>query len=246
MRKEIQELLATDYGKLPEGFRDIVSRILELGLTDTERRELAQDMATSERARAALLLTLMREDPHEIYHPVLVRTLESADRVVASMAAETLIDGKYPSAVDEVLSSRNAVTAMRHDLPRVMLLYAEALPQEKQAVLLEEFIKQVSEIPALEAGRDWFKMVSMILIQDKRLTPILWQTWKEMPRGMDWLYDRLALLDAMATHPDPIFEPAFKQAAKSRDDDIKAIGKTGLHILSEVAAGRWPFDKPAR
>jgi hypothetical protein len=247
MRKDIQELLDTDYDKLPQGFRDIIQRIAELRVTDQERCELSDDLvATDNRARAMLLLIIMRQDPHEAYRGALLRVLESEDRILASAAAETLVHGGYQDAAEAVASSRNAVTALAHDLPRVMLLHAEKLSEDKQALLLEEFFKRVSEHPPLEAGRDWFKMVSMILIQDKRLTPILWQTWQEMPRGQDWLYDRLALLDAMATHPDPTFKPAFEQAARSHDDDLKAIGRTGLHVLSEVAAGRWPFDKPAR
>ena len=171
---------------------------------------------------------------------------ESCKVRIRSSSARALMNAEYEGAVDAVLASRGAIDALGDEFPRMMLRYAEDLPEDKQKFLLEEFLHRVSERPSLEAARDWLRMVSMIFIQDERLTPILFKTWQEMPKGTDWFSDRLALLDAMATHPDPSFKPVFEHAAKSRDDEIKAIGRTGLHVLAEVAAGRWPFEKPTK
>ncbi len=246
MRKEIADLLEADWGKLPEGVSGLVRAITALHPADNELDDLVGRLASCKDDHEAIVIMALMEDvPRKNFRQALIHAMQSR-RTVSDVAARVLMNAKYEGAVDAVLDTPSALDALGDELPREMLPVVEELPQEKQGVLLDRFFHRMDEHPPLEAARPWLKMVSMILIQDKRLTPILWQTWQEMPRGQDWLYDRLALLDAMATHPDPIFKPAFEQAARSRDGEIKAIGRTGLHVLSEVAAGRWPFDKPAR
>jgi len=247
MRTELAELLAMDWHDTEDGLGGVVSKILAMKPTEEEMQGLSELLISCEETRKAyVIIRFMREAPRDFHRPRLVQALESCNVRIRSSAARALMNAEYEGAVDAVLASRGAIDALGDEFPRMMLRYAEDLPEDKQKFLLEEFLHRVSERPSLEAARDWLRMVSMIFIQDERLTPILFKTWQEMPKGTDWFSDRLALLDAMATHPDPSFKPAFEHAAKSRDDEIKAIGRTGLHVLAEVAAGRWPFEKPTK
>lgn len=239
MRHELRDLVLQYWSELPEvdaegyGYMDHVSAVLAMKPTPRERKELASLLLEVEGDDVVGTLTgVMEEQPDPLYRDVLIQALDSPDRRKTSWSMRALLRGGYEGALEILFSRADVQTAMRDEFPWELWDLAKDLPEPMQRRYLALFCERFKDDPPLHmATRRWLGTLAEIPLTNEETVATLCRTWQRLgPRDM---HDRYLVLQSMAASPVPAYEPALKQAARSRVPDLKLTAREGLTRLQQ-------------
>jgi len=230
MRPELERLLHLEWWTETPGFSDHVGSILDMKLTAAEREELCALLESATNLDYAMVwAAIMEEDPHPEYHRALKKALENPNPEIVYYATQALVAGKYPRALELVFADERIQRIAGDRLAK--LIPVRKLSEEMAEQFLDLFCQRFGEAtPELEWDTEgWFRALARLGLANDRVAAILRRIWDELqPADAD---TKFLLLRAMAGSPHPSYQPIFKQAKKSTDEELRDMGKAGLDEL---------------
>ena len=235
MRPELERLIHFDWTTdETRGGDEHIASILKLNLTAAERKELCALMeSTTSLPLVGAWAGVMRRDPRPEYRDALKKALKSENPRIVHQARASLLLGEYPDGLEIVFSNERALRAVPDHLPSELSGSGNRMTEEMKAKYLDLFCEKFGEsTPDLDLKTEfWLRTLGRLGACDDRVVVILRRVWSELhPSDSDGRY---LVLGAMAGCADPAFESIFKQAVRSRIEDIRDIAEDALAFMKD-------------